>query len=199
MSRRLRNLPYISLGLVAINVIVYIVCIFTERLYFYGGLSRVPIVQYGQYGRLFWSLFLHADVSHLFNNMIILFFLGSMLEKEVGHVAYGSIYFLSGLGGSLCSLYYKIVQHSNTMSIGASGAVFGLDGLLLAIVLLSPKSRGMIPPQRIAIVVILSLYDGFIRSNVDNAGHLGGFAVGFVAGLILCLIQIAKERKNSAR
>lgn len=198
MQRRFRNLPVVSAALVAINVIVFLVCMFSgERLYDLGGLCKDCIVDMGEYGRVFWSMFLHDDTAHLFNNMIILFFLGSMLEKQVGHIWFAVIYFLSGIGGNLASLFVKIATDSDSISIGASGAVFGLDGLLLAMVLCSRRFRNMIPPERVVLVVVLSLYDGFTNSNIDNAAHLGGLVVGFVIGFIVCIMQ--KNNKQYRR
>lgn len=198
MWTRYKNLPLVSITLVCVNVIVFLICIFTGGwLYYLGGLSKISVVTHQQYGRILWSMFLHDDTSHLFNNMIILLFLGSMLEKEVGHVWFFVTYFLSGIGGNLVSLYEKIVTDSDALSIGASGAVFGLDGLLLALVLCSPKFRNAVPPIRVFLVIGLSLYDGFTSANIDNAAHVGGLAFGFAIGLVISLIQdIQNKRKR---
>lgn len=198
MQRRFKDLPIVSIILVVINVIVFLACILTGGLLTYwGGLNRVSVVYYHEYGRLLWSMFLHDDTAHLFNNMIILLFLGSVLEKEIGHFWFAVVYFLSGIGGGLVSLFGKIVTGSDAFSVGASGAVFGLDGLLLALVLCSPVFRNMIPPVRVVLVIGLSLYDGFSRTNVDNAAHVGGLVVGFAVGLLVCLIRsISNKRKK---
>lgn len=153
------------------------------------------VVYYQEYGRLFWAMFLHDDTAHLFNNMIILLFLGSMLEKEIGHIWFAVVYFLSGIGGNLVSLFAKMAEGVDSLSIGASGAVFGLDGLLLAMVLCSPRFRNMVPPAKVVLVIGLSLYDGFTRANVDNAAHVGGLVVGFVTGLIVCMIQNIRNKQ----
>lgn len=197
MRRILREAPIVSGALVIVNVIVFLACIFTGGLlYDLGGVDRVGIVVRHEYGRLFWALFLHNDTAHLFNNMIILFFLGAMLEKEAGHIGLLMIYFFSGIGGNVASLLHKIAEGSNALSIGASGAVFGLDGLMLAYVLLSRKFRDTVSTQRVLIMIALSLYNGFVGDNIDNAAHIGGLMAGLLAGIVFILAQNIFKKKD---
>lgn len=197
MRRILREAPIVSGALVIVNVIVFLACIFTGGLlYDLGGVDRVGIVVRHEYGRLFWALFLHNDTAHLFNNMIILFFLGAMLEKEAGHIGLLMIYFFSGIGGNVASLLHKIAEGSNALSIGASGAVFGLDGLMLAYVLLSRKFRDTVSTQRVLIMIALSLYNGFVGDNIDNAAHIGGLMAGLLAGIVFILVQNIFKKKD---
>ena len=198
MLRRYRDLPYITVILVIINIIVFAACIFTgELLYYKGGIYSPAFIQGHEYGRLIWAMFLHDDTAHLFNNMIILFFLGSMLERETGHIWFTIIYFLSGIGGNIASLINKIMENSGSLSIGASGAVFGLDGLLLAMVAFSEEFRNRIPPVRVVLMIVLSLYDGFMGSNIDNAAHIGGLIIGFIIGMVFVFTDNIKKRKKS--
>jgi len=117
-----------------------------------------------------------------------------MLEKEIGHVGFASIYLLSGVCGNVVSLIYKISQGSAALSIGASGAVFGMDGLLLALVLFSAKKIWTASPMRVVIMVVLSLYNGFASANIDNAAHVGGLLSGFFLGGLYCMIQRACDK-----
>ena len=196
MLRRYRNWPFGSATVVVINVIVFCLCIFTgEMLYYKGGVERFAILEQQEYGRLIWAMFLHSDTAHLFNNMIILFFLGAMLEKEIGHVWLTIIYFLSGLGGNIVSLARKVMTGSASLSVGASGAVFGLDGLLLALVIFSQDFRNSVSPGRVVLMIALSLYDGFMGSNIDNAAHVGGLIVGFLAGTVIVLARDIRNKK----
>ncbi|MDE7271305.1 MAG: rhomboid family intramembrane serine protease [Acetatifactor sp.] len=196
MLRRYRSWPFVSATLVVINVIVFCFCIFTgEMLYYKGGVERFAILEQQEYGRLIWAMFLHSDTAHLFNNMIILFFLGAMLEKEIGHVWLTIIYFLSGLGGNIVSLARKVMTGSASLSVGASGAVFGLDGLLLALVIFSQDFRNSVSPGRVVLMIALSLYDGFMGSNIDNAAHVGGLIVGFLAGTVIVLARDIRNKK----
>lgn len=199
LRRRYRELPFVSASLVIINIIVFLICLFTgEYLYSRGGVSLSVMFNH-EYGRLLWSLFLHADTSHLFNNMIILFFLGAMLEKETGHISFAIIYFLSGIGGNVVSLYHKAATNRDSLSVGASGAVFGLDGLLLALMLFSPEFRDMISPPRVVLMIGLSLYNGFLGSNIDNAAHVGGLVTGFLAGTVYVLARNFYNNRKQRR
>ena len=139
--KRLRNVPWVSGMLVVINVIVFLMCTFSGNvLYNKGELDVVSVLAGKQYGRLLWAMFLHAGIEHIFNNMVLLFFLGAMIEKVTGHVTFLVLYFLSGIGGNLCSLLVKLLQMDYSASVGASGAIFGLDGVLLAWILLDRQS-----------------------------------------------------------
>jgi rhomboid protease GluP len=142
-------------------------------------------------------MFLHADLSHIFNNMLLLFFLGAMIEKEIGHFRYIILFFLSGIGGNGFSLLMKAVTNDRASSIGASGAVFGLVGVLLALVLFSGRQMPNVTPLRVVLMIALSLYNGMTGQNIDNAGHVGGLLTGFLAGTIMCVIQ--RRRKSSQR
>lgn len=191
---RWKQQPLVSGALVIINVIVYIVCMFTgSRLYELGELSVSGVLVKGEYGRILWAMFLHVDRSHLFNNMLILFFLGAMIEKEIGHIRYALIYFLSGIGGNLVSLYAKWLTGETVGSVGASGAVFGLDGVLLAMVLFWGGGLSNVTPVRVGLMILLSLYSGFTATNIDNGAHVGGLVIGFLAGSVVCLIRRARQ------
>lgn len=194
--RRWRQQPIVSGALVIVNVIVFILCMFTgNRLYGIGELDRISVLTNGEYGRIIWSMFLHADTNHLFSNMIILFFLGSMIEKEIGHIRYAVLYFLSGIGGGMLSLLFKVMTNSIVASVGASGAVFGLDGVLLAMVLLWNERLPNVTPVRVGLMIVLSLYSGFTGGNVDNAAHVGGLLVGFLGGCVVCIFQRRKHKR----
>ncbi|MCM1057027.1 MAG: rhomboid family intramembrane serine protease [Firmicutes bacterium] len=195
--RRWKELPIVSGALVAVNIIVYILCIFMgNRLYRLGDLNVIDVTANHEYGRILWSMFLHSGISHIFNNMLILFFLGAMIEKEIGHGCYALSYFLSGIGGNLVSLFVKAMNHDTSASIGASGAVFGLDGVLLAMVFFSDRKMPTVTPTRVMLMILLSLYNGFNGENIDNAAHVGGLATGFLVGCIICVLRRAKRRRG---
>ena len=108
-----KNLPLVSAGLVIVNCLVFLVCQLTgDRLTTMGMLSPWSVFVDGEVWRVFTAMFLHGDVQHIFSNMLILFFLGSMLEKEIGHLPLFIIYLLSGIGGNVASLYEKYARGS---------------------------------------------------------------------------------------
>ena len=196
MKRR-QELPIVSGILVAANVIVYLICTFTGNLlYNIGELDAAAVLLRGEYGRIIYSMFLHAGIDHLFNNMVILFFLGAMIEKVTGHIQLLLIYLLSGIGANICSLLYKVMTMDSMVSVGASGAIFGLDGVLLAWILLDRQAMPDVTPRRVLLMIVLSLYSGFTAHNIDNAAHVGGLLTGFVAGALLCALRRRKRNRE---
>ena len=196
MKRR-QELPIVSGILVAANVIVYLICTFTGNLlYNIGELDAAAVLLRREYGRIIYSMFLHAGIDHLFNNMVILFFLGAMIEKVTGHIQLLLIYLLSGIGANICSLLYKVMTMDSMASVGASGAIFGLDGVLLAWILLDGQAMPDVTPRRVLLMIVLSLYSGFTAHNIDNAAHVGGLLTGFAAGALLCALRRRKRNRE---
>ncbi len=194
------SLPLISGMLVVINVVVFLLCILTgDKLYVLGRLSVFETIINKEYGRVLWAMFLHSDVNHIFNNMLILFFLGAMIEKEIGHISYLVLYLLSGVGGNLLSLLFKMMSNDWSASIGASGAVFGLDGVLLALVLFAGRKLPTVTPTRVVLMIVLSLYNGFSGNNIDNVAHIGGLLTGFLATVVICAIHRRKADPKARR
>lgn len=189
--KSISGLPLVSIILVVINAIFFLICTFSgEMLYNVGDISPNNFLGKGQYYRAVTAMFLHADITHIVNNMLLLAGLGAMLEKETGHIGFLVLYLLSGLGGQAASLGYKILAEEwYVSSIGASGAVFGLVGVLLSMVLCRIKPMPNVTWQRIVLVVVYSLYSGIRAVNIDNAAHIGGFVSGFLLGLLMCLFQ----------
>ena len=194
----LKKVPVVSTALVLINIVIYIISGFSNNgeLYRAGLMSVDAVVRRREFGRIIWSMFLHADTQHLFNNMLILFFLGAMLEREIGHIRFGAFYLLSGVGAGLLSLLMKVIHEDPSGTLGASGAIFGLDGVLLAMVILSGRRMENVTLPRVLLMIALSLYSGFASGMTDNAAHLGGLITGFLAGGIMCMMQNRKDKKN---
>lgn len=192
---KIKRYPFISISIAAINLLVFLLCKIFPAIYS-GGYSGIYEVLYcKEYGRIIWSMFLHSDAEHIFNNMIIVVFLGSILEEQIGHFWYGLIYFISGIGANIFSLAVKYVNYDFAGSLGASGAVFGLDGLLLATVLFM-GNRLELPITRVILVIFLSVYSGFTSSGIDNAAHVGGLVLGFLLGILLSVGMRAGKNKK---
>lgn len=196
--RSFKMAPYVSGSLVIINILVFLVCTFGgQMLYNVGVLSPNLFLEKKQYYRLLTSMFLHGDISHLVNNMLLLFGLGAMIEKEIGHTVFAVAYFATGLGGSVASLFYKIfTEQWQVGSIGASGAVFGLIGVLFALAFFSGIDLPNVTPIRMVIVVVYSVYSGMGNPNIDNAAHIGGVVTGVFIGLIMCLFIRQKQSEK---
>ena len=149
-------------------------------LYKFGALVSIDNFSniYSEMYRLVVPIFLHAGIIHLACNMYSLYILGPQLESFFGKVKYSIIFIGSGIIGNLVSLLFL---NNNTVSVGASGAIFGLLGAMLYFgyhyrVYLSGVMRSQIIP-----VIILNLLIGFSISGINNAAHLGGL----VGGLLL--------------
>ncbi|KAI5055423.1 hypothetical protein GOP47_0028944 [Adiantum capillus-veneris] len=151
-----------------------------ERL---GALNAVKVQHAHQGWRVMTCIWLHAGVVHVIVNMLSLLFVGVRLEQEFGPVKIGIIYLLSGFGGSLLSVLFL-----QSISVGASGALFGLVGAMLAELL----ANWTIYVNKCAVTSVLVLV---VTANlamgilpfVDNFAHIGGLIVGFLSGLVLLL------------
>ena len=181
-----KQLPMVTVTIILINVIVYLICTFQgDLLYNEGALDAERILTDGEYYRIVTAWFLHGDEIHLFHNMLLLYCFGEMVEKRLGRIRFGILYVLAGLGGSLCSLYYMLAVEYSYVSIGASGAVFGIEGALLALVILNRGRLQTVTFGRLAFMILYSLYVGFRSTHVDNYAHIGGVAAGFLVCFIL--------------
>lgn len=198
MTARHRNVPFVTIALIAINVAVFLATLFgPAAIMDRGELSPAQFFVGKQYYRAVTAMFLHADVGHIFNNMLLLGGLGVMLEPVLGHAWFALAYFLSGIGGQACSLIWKLIQREFlSASIGASGAVFGMFGILLAVALLLRHHVATVSWKRVLVVSVYSIYTGIRSSGIDNAAHIGGFATGIVIGVVFCLVQLVKNKKS---
>lgn len=177
--------------LVFINIIVFLVLelqgstLDTEYMLKSGAACAPLIIDYGQYYRLFTSMFLHFGIQHIFNNMLVLFFLGDNLERAIGRVRFVIIYILSGLGGSALSCAYSYIRGELIISAGASGAIFGVIGALFYIVLINKGRLENMTTRRLGLLIIISLYHGYSEVSIDNAAHIGGAICGVIIAIIL--------------
>ncbi len=181
MKAEWKTFPIVTGSLLVCNVIVYLICTFTgDLLYNIGALSVERVLGAGEYYRIATAWFLHSGVTHLFNNMLILYGFGEMVEKRLGHVRFAILYVISGIGGSLFSLYDMLLQGGGYESVGASGAIFGVEGALLALVVWHKGRLETVTFRRLVIVLFLSIYVGTQSAHVDNFAHIGGVITGFL-------------------
>lgn len=180
-----------TVGLIVVNILVFfILSLFgqTEDAGFmlqHGAMFEPFVTKSHEYYRIITSLFLHFGIQHLLNNMVLLGALGYHLENEIEKIKFLLVYFISGIGGNLCSLFWNVSHGEQVISAGASGAIFGLMGALLYIVIVNRGRLGRLSGRGMAVMVVLSLYFGFTSSGVDNPAHVGGLISGIVAAVIL--------------
>ena len=145
-----------------------------------GGLFG-PAVADGEYWRLVTSGFLHAGLIHIAFNMYLLYILGTLLEPAIGRSRFLVLYFTSLLGGSLGALLVS----PNTLTVGASGAVFGLMGGAVVIL----RARGFDPmASGIPALIALNLLITFVFPGIAIGGHIGGLVAGVVAAYVLVTV-----------
>lgn len=193
------KIPACVISLIAINVVLFIVCAFTgDLLYNIGGLSIIDVMREQAYYRIISSMFLHWDLNHLFSNMLILYYIGNVIEKQYGSIRFFVLYFLAGIGGNLCSMLYEALAAGYSYSVGASGAVFGLMGALLFLVIIHKGKFRQMTAGRVAFMIAFSLYSGMTSEQINNAAHMGGLLSGFLlAGLLWMTIRKDKRRYES--
>ncbi len=180
----------VNLAIVIINVFIFILSDLINpagngmSMLDKGALSWDSVINGHEYYRIFTCMFLHAGPSHIFNNMLVLLFIGSYVEQYAGRIKYLIIYFSSGIIAGCASMVYNMLRYDYTQSVGASGAIFGLMGSLLCIILISQhyKELGL---RRVLFMILLSLYGGITSQGVDNAAHIGGFIGGFLTTLLI--------------
>jgi membrane associated rhomboid family serine protease len=152
-----------------------------------GGLYG-PKVADGEWWRVITAGFLHAGLLHIAFNMYFLYFLGTLLEPAIGKLRFGIIYFVSLLGGSFGALLLS----PNDLTVGASGAVFGMMGAAI----LAMRARGIDPMQSgLGVTLLLNLGITFLIPGIAIGGHLGGLTAGFVVGYLM--FEVAERRRIS--
>jgi rhomboid protease GluP len=175
--------------LIYLNVIIFLVMAITGSGFAHGethqfiewGANYGPLTLNGQWWRLFTCMFLHNGIAHIAMNMIALFFISIFIESSIGTVRYIFAYVVTGILASATSLWW----HSNELSVGASGAIMGLFGLFLALIVTKVfrKDFGKQMLSNIILSVVMTIGMGAF-SNADNAAHIGGFVSGFLLGLL---------------
>lgn len=182
----------INSAIILINIIIFIYSLFAGEDFVSKFDLRSDYVMAGiDYYRVVTSMFFHVDFEHIFSNMLILFFVGANIEYDIGHIPYLLLYFFSGIAGNLVSIAYDVFIMEFVPSIGASGAVFGVIGAVLVVVLFGRKNlrKGSNLMVRLGLMIILSVYNGFTVDNVNNAAHIGGLLGGILITLLITLIM----------
>lgn len=194
-----RMLTPVNTLLVIANIVVFaVLCLFGDTtnadfMVAHGAMDWVDVVEKGQYYRLFTSMFLHFGAEHLLQNMLILLIIGCRLERITGKLSYLLIYIGSGLVGAITSTIFTLGANPNTVSAGASGAIFGVMGGLLCCILTDVIQRKRHRVEEIGLtgmifMVCSALSYGFFSSGVDNAAHIGGLAGGFVLTCVFTVV-----------
>lgn len=195
----------VTLILLVINVLVYLCCIYAERVMYHdktlaeeiyniGSMNAERVMSNGEYYRFITSMFMHGSISHIVSNMIFLVALGEMLERVIGHVRFVLLYFLSGIGGGIFSMINVVLSQDFYTAIGASGAIFGLIGAMLVLVIIHDGHYEGISIKRMVFAIVYMVYSGMQSEGIDNAAHFGGLVFGVLIMTAMYVIDSGRLR-----
>ena len=157
------------------------------------GANFGPYTVGGQWWRLLTCIFVHSGLLHIASNMYGLWILGRLAESLYGRWTFAVIYLLCGLLGSVAS----VLWNPNVLSVGASGAVFGIAGALFTSFYLGefsvPRDAVMGTVRSLAVVLGVNLLFGAAASHIDNAAHVGGLVMGLILGALIARIAPAQD------
>ena len=158
-------------------ILITCVSIFAAEFLFGGvngfalNFGMIPaLILQGEWWRLITSTLLHGSILHLLFNMYALYWLGPQLERTLGYLRFGALYFLAALGGSVASYWFSPI---NTVSVGASGAIFGL---ITATIVIGRQLNADV--SQLMILLGINVVIGFAQPNIDWRAHFGGALIG---------------------
>lgn len=196
----INRIPEVTLMLVILNILIQCIVAVGEIGGKESALMNMMVLQIGEFvqkpewWRLVTSVFLHFGWDHLFNNMLVLLYLGALAERCIGKWRFLGVYLISGIGANAASVWWYVHQGDLLVATaGASGAIFGIAGLLICIVLLSKGHFEEITLRQLIFMMFFTLYHGFAESGVNNCAHIVGAIIGFVCGIII-FCQMKKNR-----
>lgn len=140
------------------------------------GIAGIAITESGEYYRFLTSMFLHVDIIHIAFNMLILYQFGAALETRMGSSKFVLLYIGSGLSGGLASI---LLNDPYTLSVGASGAIFGLLGAYVVYAM-----RARLDTNSVMIMIGINLVLGFVLPGIDWHAHVGGLMAGAALGSV---------------
>jgi TonB-dependent SusC/RagA subfamily outer membrane receptor len=196
-----RDNYYITPIIIDINIFVFLAMVFSGLGFL--SFDAGDLLKWGanyssytiddQWWRLLSCTFVHAGLIHLLSNMFALFFIGLILEPIIGKKTFAISYLVSGIMASITSVFW----HDNIISVGASGAIFGLYGIFLALLLTKSVAKDLNKAFLTSTLIFIgyNLAMGFANSVIDNAAHIGGLITGLLIGFFLS--TSAKENFNS--
>ncbi len=203
---RRRSEPTISLTQIIFgaNVAVFVAMIlangsleFSSQVAVHFGANLGPYTISGEWWRLVTYMFLHGGLLHIFFNMWCLWDLGSLCESLYGRWTYAAVYLTTGVAGGLASVSWN----PRVLSVGASGAIFGLAGALIASFYLGEFSlpkiaiRGTL--RSLVVFAVFNLFFGSVFGGIDNACHIGGLVSGLALGAAIA--KIAPQPEHDSR
>ena len=185
------NNIFITYVLIAINLAVWAYIFFgkNDNIINMLAISRQGLLS-GQIYRLVTAMFVHRDIKHIFFNCFSLYIFGRETEKILSRKNFVLIYFLSGIIASLASAVFN-----DTLSIGASGAIFGVIGTLTAVTRVRMYKAQMLDYFSLVLYAAVAVLMGFGEINVDNYAHIAGFLSGFLIESVYISVKYRKKHQ----
>lgn len=196
------NIPWITILLILANIGVFIWLEIngstTDSLYMLEHGASYWRLEFNnnEYYRFFTSMFMHFGYGHIINNMISLAIVGMFAEKIYGRWIYLLIYLSTGFLASLISSAYNMITDEFVISAGASGAIYGIMGAVIAVMLLNRNSRKEMKERLIAIICVL-IYSSITSVGVDDVAHIAGLILGVLIGGVAASFLKLKNKFNS--
>ncbi len=194
--RQLAEYSWVTYALIAVNIVIFLLTdlFHWDMLVEKGCLYWYYVLEKHEFYRVFTCMFLHGDIGHISSNMLALFAVGDIVERDLGHVRYFLLYLAAGILASGTSIFYYYLRNEYSSSIGASGAIYGVAGALLMMFLTNPYLRRQENIIRMGIFVGFLFYSMFLgTAGIDHAAHLGGFIAG---GLLYLLYYLFSGRRK---
>ena len=185
-AQLVRRVPVLTIALIGINAIVLLLMYmdgYPQDIWVparFGAIVPEYIFEAGEWYRLFTAMFVHFGAGHLLANVMGLIVFGARVERYFGRVAFCITYVFAGIMGSLFSLYF-----TRGYAAGASGAIYGLMGVIFAYTRLTGRSIELMNWYIMFLFAGMGIATGLMTSGVDNFGHLGGLIGGFLIGVVM--------------
>lgn len=186
-----KKAPMMTVVFIVINIAVFFITEIlgdtedTEFMLRAGAMFPYNVTELGEWWRIITANYLHFGFEHLINNMVVLGASGMVLEQAMGKVKFSILYIASGIGGSILSLIMMLKTNDIAVAAGASGAVFGIFGGLLWVVIANRGRYKDLNGRGVIFMIALALYYGISSTGVDNWGHVGGLLTGIVIAVLL--------------
>jgi len=177
--------------ILVINLVMAVLLIVTGgfdtlNLVKFGALVPVLVTEEGEYHRIITAMFLHGGFLHLLSNSFVLYYIGAYMERLVGPKKYLLIYMISGI---ISSIFVLFLASDLSVTIGASGAIFGVIGGLLVLTFLRKSWFSDHAIRTIRQLIIINVVITFLVPNISIPGHMGGL----IAGILLCYLMAPKS------
>lgn len=185
--KRLFRLTPVTADLIVLNVAMFVATLLlggftTENLVRLGGLVPAYVTVGGEWLRVLAAMFLHGGILHFAMNMVALYYLGTAMERALGPTRQLALYLFAGIGGNLVIAFFG---KPYVLTIGASGALYGIMAAMFYITLVRPHWYTPASVAAIRRMILINFAFTFLIPNISVIGHLAGFGCGLLAAVVL--------------